>query len=126
MANGHNNYTHDTATAPGIALAHTIHGQAVDASLRPEMAQEGTVKQTHSQFRAYQPPKRRAHDQGHALCSEDGCKAYPVDGKNYCPGHARQHGEMKTCEHRDCMAPPKKGTDFCRWHGPTAVTDESD
>ena len=125
MANGHNNYTNDNATAPGIALAHTIHGAPVDGSVRPEMVNEGTVKQAQSQFRPYQPPKRRAHDQGHILCSEEGCKAYPIDGKNYCTGHARSHGEAKTCKHGECKAAPKKGEMYCRWHR-TAVTDESD
>ena len=124
MANGHNTYTHDNSTASGIAPAHTVYGSPVTASLRPDSAGEGTAQQAQSFFRNYQPPKRRAHDKGHALCSEEGCKAYPMDGKNYCAGHARVHGEVKTCDHRDCKAPPKKGTDYCRWHSTTAVTDE--
>jgi hypothetical protein len=118
-----NNYTSDNATAPGTALAHTVYGSPVTASMRPEMAQPGTTRQVQAIFSNYRPPKRRAHDKGHVLCSEEGCKAYPADGKNYCTGHARQHGEMKQCAKRDCKAAPKKGTDFCRWHG---VTDESD
>lgn len=117
MANGHNNYTHDNATATGIALAHTVHGSSVTASMRPESAQQGTVRQVQSVFSNYRPPKRRAGDNGQALCSEEGCRAYPAKDKNYCTGHARQHGEMKLCSHRDCKAPPKKGTDHCRWHG---------
>jgi hypothetical protein len=123
-----NSYTHDNASAPGIALAHTIYGEPVTASMRPEMAVEGTVRQVQSVFTDYKPPKRRLKDNpSKALCSEDGCNAFPVDGKNYCPGHARAHGEMKLCAHRDCKGAPKNGTDYCRWHGPTpAVTDESD
>lgn len=118
-----NNYTHDNATAPGIALAHTIYGEPVLASMRPESAIEGTVKQVQPIFSNYKPPKRREHDKGHVLCSEEGCKAYPMSGKNYCPGHARVHGEVKLCAHRDCKAPPKKGTDFCRWHGSNSESD---
>ena len=38
-----NSYTHDNATAPGIALAHTVYGEPTTASMRPEMAAEGTV-----------------------------------------------------------------------------------
>lgn len=121
-----NNYTHDNASASGIALAHTIYGEPVTASMRPEMAVEGTVRQVQSVFSDYKPPKRRLKDSpDKLLCSEDGCKAFPVEGKNYCPGHARSKGEMKTCSHRDCKAAPKKGTDYCRWHT-TAVTDEPD
>ena len=120
-----NSYTHDNATASGIALAHTIHGEPVTASLRPESAGEGTIKQAQPVFTDYRPPKRRAHDHGHDLCAEPDCKAYPMEGKNYCTGHARLHGEAKTCRHRDCKAAPRKGTDYCRWHG-TEVSDESD
>jgi len=121
-----NSYTHDNATAPGIALAHTIYGSPVTASMRPEMAVEGTVKQVQSVFSDYKPPKRRLKDNpDKLLCAEDGCKAFPVDGKSYCAGHGRSNGEAKTCNHRDCKAAPKKGTDYCRWHS-TAVTDESD
>jgi hypothetical protein len=123
MAHGYNTYTHDNATAPGIAQAHTVYGGAVSKSLRPEMAIAGTAQQRQSSFRDYQPPKRRAHDNGHALCSEEGCKAYPMEDKSYCAGHARVHGEMKVCAKRDCKAAPKKGTDFCRWHG---SPDEAD
>jgi hypothetical protein len=127
MANGHNTYTHDNSTAPGIALAHTVYGSPVTASLRPEMAQQGTTRQVQSTFRDYQPPKRRAHDKGHPLCSEPDCKSYPVQGKNYCTGHGRLHGEAKVCAHRDCKAAPKTGEDYCRWHGKSVVTvDESD
>ena len=126
MANGHNSYTHDNATAPNVALAHTVYGEPVTATLRTEMSNEGTVRQVQPVFTNYRPPKRRAHDKGHALCSEEGCKAYPQEGKNYCTGHARIHGEAKTCGHRDCKAPPKKGTDYCRWHSTATVTDEPD
>ena len=123
MAKGHNTYTHDNSTAPGVALAHTIHGEPANASLRPETAQEGTTRQVQSTFRDYQPPKRRRN--GKELCAHDDCQAYQAEGKNYCTGHARAHGEAKTCKHGDCKAAPKKGEMYCRWHK-TAVTDESD
>lgn len=125
MANGHNTYTHDNATAPGIALAHTIHGEAVNASVRPESAAPGTTRAVGSVFSPYKPPARRAHDKGKTLCSEEGCKSYPIKDKSYCAGHARQHGELPVCAKRDCNAPPKKGQSYCHWHGPK-VTDESD
>jgi hypothetical protein len=120
-----NNYTHDNATAPGIALAHTVYGEPTTASMRPEMAAEGTVRQVQPIFTEYRPPKRREHDHGHRLCSEEGCKSYPVKDKNYCTGHGRIHGEAKVCSHRDCNAAPKKGQDTCRWHE-TKVSDEPD
>lgn len=126
MANSNGHYTHENNQSSGVALAHTVHGSPANATMRQESATEGSVRQVQSVFSDYKPPKRRAHDKGHILCSEEGCKAYPQDGKNYCTGHARLHGEAKTCNHRDCKAPPKKGTDYCRWHSTVTVTDEPD
>lgn len=117
-------YQHENSSASGIVLAHTVTGSPTTGTLRPEMANEGTVRQVQPVFTNYRPPKRRAHDKGGVLCSEEGCAAYPQSGKNYCAGHARLRGESKTCKNDGCMAPPKKGTDHCRWHTTAAVTDE--
>lgn len=119
-----NPYRQDNTSAPGTVPAHTIYGQPVTASMRPEMAVEGTAISTQSMMRAYQPPKRRQRDNpDRELCAEEGCKAYPREGRSYCPGHGRLHGESPVCQHRDCMAPPKKGTHYCRWHSSDEVTD---
>ena len=124
MPNDH--YTHENATAPGIALAHTVYGEPVTASLRTEQSNAGTVRQVQSVFTDYKPPKRRLNDNpDKELCAHEGCNAFPMSNKNYCPGHARVHGEVKTCRKDGCKAPPKNGQDTCRWHE-TKVSDEPD
>jgi len=87
------NYTHDNATAPGIALAHTVYGEPVTAQSPDMGAGDGVVRvTTGSVFSDYKKPKRRSHDHGHVLCEYDGCKAYPSKGTGYCIGHARSLG----------------------------------
>lgn len=117
-------YRQANTTAPGAALAHTIYGEPVTASLKPESTGDNVAQSTQSFMRPYQPPKRRQGDNpDRELCAHEGCKAYPRAGKSYCPGHGRMHGESPVCQHRDCNAPPKKGTHYCRWHSGVSVEE---
>lgn len=86
------NYTHDNATAPGIALAHTVYGEPVMGSMRPEMAGEGTSQVAGNIMAPYKKPVRRHRDNGKALCASEGCRAWPMKGGEHCVGHARSLG----------------------------------
>ena len=112
-----------------VAVAHTIHGSPV-GGMKPQMVGEANASRIQPQaqavFSPYKPPKRRKNDNPDiALCSEEGCNAYPMAGKDYCTGHARQHGSAKSCAKLDCNAYPKGGTIYCRWHQPEKVTSDN-
>jgi len=43
----------------------------------------------------YKAPKRRGRDNPDLkLCSYDGCRAYPLKGRDICVGHARSEGTL--------------------------------
>jgi len=86
------NYTHDNATAPGIALAHTIHGSPVTGQTPVMGVGENVARATDTVFSNYKKPPRRSKDNGKDLCQAEGCRAYPSKGLGYCIGHARSLG----------------------------------
>ena len=84
------------AVAPGIALAHTLQGSPVQGV--------GGVSHSHGSVQPaglhstapYVPPKRRHRDNpDRQLCSQEGCKAYPIKDVPYCAGHAKSLGLKK-------------------------------
>lgn len=113
-----------------VAVAHTIHGSPVAGALMPQKigAEGGGVQLLHqAHISDYKPPPRRHRDNpDRALCSEDGCNAYPMSGKDYCTGHARHHGQTVTCAKRECNSYPKGDTLYCRWHQPAEKVTSGD
>jgi hypothetical protein len=86
-----NSYTPDNASGQGVALAHTVFGSPVTATMRPQAGGEGIGPATWST--APYKKKRRVNDKGATLCAfEGGCKAYPMKDQEYCTGHARSLG----------------------------------
>jgi len=88
-----NTYTHDNASGQGVALAHTVHGDPVTATMRPLAGGEGVGPATWST--APYKKKRRVKDNGKTLCASEGCRAYPMTSQEYCTGHARSLGVIK-------------------------------
>lgn len=120
-------YTHDNATAPGIALAHTVYGEPVGTSRLAAGVGVGdtTIGQATWSTAPFKP-RRRVGDNGGKLCAFEGCKAYPSKADksdDYCSGHARSLGLTKTCAKRDCKAIPLRGEPYCSAHNrnPDAV-----
>lgn len=117
-------YTHDNASASGIALAHTVYGEKVSATGAANSVMEGVAPATWSTA-PFKPPKRANEDR--EFCAEDGCQAYPtVAGQGYCPGHARKRGLMPTCSHLNCGSAPMKGKRHCYYHGPKTEAADVD
>lgn len=114
-----NHFTHDNSIAEGVALAHTVYGSPVTATMQPNSHGSNIGPATWSSA-PYKPPARRHRDNPEMeLCAEEGCLAYPgKDVGGYCTGHAKTRGLAPKCAKPDCKASPKTGTDYCRWHGP--------
>lgn len=108
-------FRHENTSAEGIALAHTVYGQPVTATGRPDSTQPNVQLAVGNIMAPYKPPPRRDLDNPElALCAEEDCKAFPVKGLDYCAGHSRKRGLMSTCQM--CGRIPLKGTRFCYQH----------
>ena len=81
------------ATAPGIALQHTLEGSQVQGAGGVQHA-HGNVQPSGLHSTApYIPPKRRARDNpDRLLCSYEDCKAFPMKTTSYCAGHSKKLG----------------------------------
>lgn len=86
------------ATAPGIALAHTLAGEH-KAGVGGVTHAAGNVQQAGLHSTApYKPPRRRVQDDAKRetpLCEVEGCKAWPMKRFPVCSGHARSQGLVK-------------------------------
>ena len=79
------------SSQPDVALIHTVYGEPVDQTVRPNTTDAGVSQSVGSLYRPYEKPKRRRHDNGKTLCATDGCRAYPTP-TGHCIGHARKLG----------------------------------
>ncbi len=81
---------HQNATAPGIALQHTLQGSPVQGVGGVSHA-HGAVQPAGIHSTApYKPPKRRGQDNlDKPLCAYEDCKAFPIKTTDYCVGHSR-------------------------------------
>jgi hypothetical protein len=84
------------SSQPGVALVHTLNGDPVEESGRPNSTNEGVSQAVDSIYRDYEPPKRTAPEpnrfgQTKVLCATDGCKAFPTK-TGHCVGHSRSLG----------------------------------
>lgn len=101
------NFVHENSTAEGIALAHTVYGDPVGDTGRPNSTQEGVALATFSAFSPYKKPRPervrdkvaehppRFNDVGKQMCSHPDCGTYSMKDVPYCPGHARSLGFVK-------------------------------
>jgi hypothetical protein len=78
------------SSQPDVALIHTVYGEPVDQTVRPNNTDEGVTSSVGSLYRPYKKPQRTRN--GHAVCATDGCRAYPSKGTGHCIGHARKLG----------------------------------
>lgn len=117
-------FRHENSSADGIALAHTVYGEHVTATARPDATMPNVQPSIGNIMAPYKPPPRRKSDSPDiALCAEEGCKGFPVSDLDYCAGHARKRGLLLTC--KMCGRIPKRGTGgYCYWHS-EAGTDET-
>ena len=122
MANG---YVHDNSAKDGIALAHSVYGDPVTATMRPDSHGDNIGPATWSTA-PYVPPARRHRDNPERkLCSFEGCKGYPskAGGGDYCIGHAKSLGLVRLCRQPDCKGMPSQGDDYCYHHKPKVNDD---
>ena len=81
------------ATAPGIALQHTLGGIQVQGSGGVEHAEGNVQPATQWSTAPYVPPARRQRDNpDRTLCSYEDCKAFPMKSTGYCAGHSNKLG----------------------------------
>lgn len=120
-----NTYTQDNRIAPNVVPVHSFYGSPDTGKMRPDSHGENIAPATWSSA-PYKPPARRDNDNPDlALCAAEGCKAYPSKkaGGNYCMGHARSMGLVKSCAEAGCKGSPIQGSVFCHWHQPKAKSD---
>jgi hypothetical protein len=79
------------ASAPDVALIHSVYGEPVDQTVRPNTTDADVAQLPNAWFREYEKPKRRHRDNGKPLCNTEGCRAYPT-GTGHCVGHSRRMG----------------------------------
>ena len=77
------------SSSPDVALAHTVHGEPVDKSLRPNSTLDDVQLAVGTIFRPYEKPKRKID--GKVRCDTEGCRAWPTK-TGHCVGHSRSLG----------------------------------
>jgi len=80
---------------PDVAQVHTVYGEPVDQTLRPDSTDEGVSQAVGTIYRPYEKPTRKAgtnrFGKPKVLCATDGCKAFPTK-TGHCVGHSRSLG----------------------------------
>ena len=78
------------ATAPGIALQHSLAGQHV-SGVGGENHAHGNIQPAglHSTAPYKRPPRRAKDNPDLILCAFDGCKGFPIKTTEFCSGHSR-------------------------------------
>lgn len=94
MANSH--YDSAYSSKSNVALVHTVHGEPVDQTVRPNNTQDHVVQAVGSLYRPYEKPLRKSKelnrfDKPKVLCATDGCRAFPTK-TGHCVGHSRSLG----------------------------------
>jgi len=84
------------ASQPNVAKVHTMFGDPVDQTVRPNNTQDNVVQAVGSIYRQYEKPLRKSKelnrfDKPKVLCATDGCKAFPTK-TGHCVGHSRSLG----------------------------------
>ena len=79
------------ASSPNVARVHTVYGDPVEETVRPNNTLDGVELAVGTIYRPYEKPKRRSRDGGKPLCDTEGCKAWPT-ATGHCVGHSRSMG----------------------------------
>lgn len=84
------------ASKSDVALVHTLYGEPVDQTVRPNNTQDKVVQAVGSLYRPYVKPLRKSKELNRfekpkVLCATDGCKAFPTK-TGHCVGHSRSLG----------------------------------
>ena len=77
------------SSQPGVALVHTMYGEPVDETVRPNNSSDEVTQAVGNIYRPYEKPKRKVD--GRVRCATDGCKAFPTK-TGHCVGHSRSLG----------------------------------
>jgi hypothetical protein len=81
------------ASHPDVALVHTVYGEPVEETARPNTTGTGIELLPNAHFRNYEPPKPRLPQDTRVknLCASEGCRAYRT-ATGHCAGHSRSLG----------------------------------
>ncbi len=84
------------SSQPGVSLVHTVHGDPVEQTTRPNNTDDGVTQAVGSLYRPYVAPPRVVEK---GRCTHDGCRGWATK-TGYCAGHSRSMGLITTWSDR--------------------------